>query len=152
MNHLTEATISKHEIDALMSAFFSAVSFKEGGQPGYHKLDQIFVESGRLIKASSTVPEISTVSQFIEPRQHMVDSGELTCFQEIETAEITEWFGNVAHRLSTYEKYGIKQGAEVGGRGIISTQFILTEAGWKISSMAWDDERPGLTLPDRYRK
>ena len=80
----------------------------------------------------------------------MVDAGELTCFKEVEIAEITEIFGNVAHRFSTYEKYGINQGAEFKGRGVISMQFILTDAGWKISAMAWDDERPGLTLPDRY--
>jgi hypothetical protein len=31
---------------------------------------------------------------------------------------------------------------------MISTQFIHTPQGWKVSSMAWDDERPGLQLPD----
>jgi hypothetical protein len=30
---------------------------------------------------------------------------------------------------------------------MISTQFILTPAGWKISAMAWDDEHPGLSIP-----
>jgi len=30
---------------------------------------------------------------------------------------------------------------------MISTQFIFTPAGWRMSSMAWDDERPGLELP-----
>lgn len=60
-------------------------------------------------------------------------------------------FGNVAHRLSTYEKEGISKGAEFKDRGIISMQFIMTESGWKIRSMAWDAERPGLTLPDRYK-
>jgi hypothetical protein len=47
--------------------------------------------------------------------------------------------------------YGINKGSEFGGRGIISIQFIMTDTGWKISSMAWDDERPGLTIPDRYK-
>jgi hypothetical protein len=81
----------------------------------------------------------------------MVDAGELTCFREAETAEITEIFGNVVHRFSTYEKSGVNSGMEIRGRGIISIQFIKTEAGWKISSMAWDDERPGLTIPGRYK-
>jgi len=30
---------------------------------------------------------------------------------------------------------------------VISTQFIKTPEGWKMSAMAWDDERPGLSLP-----
>lgn len=36
-------------------------------------------------------------------------------------------------------------------KGPILTQFIGTPAGWKMTVMAWDDERPGLDLPDRYR-
>jgi hypothetical protein len=39
----------------------------------------------------------------------------------------------------------------IQGSGVISTQFIRTPRGWKMTSMAWDDERPGLTIPDRYR-
>ena len=141
----------KTAIDAITAEFFRAVSFDEGDKPAYPDLYKLFIDSGLLIKNSSATPEISTVSQFIEPRQKMVDAGELTCFREAETAEITEIFGNVAHRFSTYEKSGVNSGTEIRGRGIISIQFIMTEAGWKISSMAWDDERPGLTIPDRYK-
>ncbi len=141
----------KTAIDAITTEFFRAVSFDEGDKPAYTDLYKLFIDSGLLIKNSSTMPDISTVSQFIKPRQKMVDSGELTCFREAETAEITEIFGNVAHRFSTYEKSGVNSGSEMRGRGIISIQFIKTEAGWKISSMAWDDERPGLIIPDRYK-
>jgi hypothetical protein len=81
----------------------------------------------------------------------MVDSGALTSFEEVETAETTEVFGNIAHRFSTYEKRGTMHGEAIEGGGLISTQFIRTPSGWKMSSMAWDDERPGLAIPDRYR-
>jgi hypothetical protein len=56
----------------------------------------------------------------------------------------------VAHRFSAYSKRGTQHGVSFEARGMISTQFILTEAGWRISSMAWDDERPGLSLPQSY--
>lgn len=146
-----EVSSAKHEIDALTLDFFRTVSFSEGNKPAYQNLYQLFIESGQLIKNSSTLPEIATVRQFIEPRQSMVDAGELTSFKEVETAEITEIFGNIAHRFSTYEKYGINKGAAFEGQGIISIQFIMTDIGWRISSMAWDDERPGLSIPDRYK-
>lgn len=148
---LAGSTAKKHEIDALASDFFSAVSFLEGKQPAYDRLYALFAEGGKLMKTSASVPEVSTVRQFIESRQRLIDAGELTRFREMEIAEITEMFGNVAHRLSTYEKYGVNRGVEFAGRGAISMQFILTDAGWRISAMAWDDERPGLTLPDRYQ-
>jgi hypothetical protein len=141
----------KRELDQLIAAFFRAVSFSSGAPPPYGDLHRLFVENGLLIKNSSATPEIATVSQFIESRAHMVRSGELTAFREVELAEITERFGNVAHRFSTYEKSGTLNGAPFVARGVISTQFIMTPDGWKISAMAWDDERPGLTIPHHYQ-
>jgi len=39
------------------------------------------------------------------------------------------------------------KGIAFESRGMISTQFIVTPVGWKMSAMAWDDERPGLSIP-----
>ena len=142
---------SKAEIETFTAAFFRAVSFGDGETPPYANLYDIFIESGQIIKNSSSSPEIYTVRQFIEPRQRIVESGELKSFRESETAEITEIFGNVAHRLSVYEKHGLSASSTIEGRGVISIQFIATPTGWKISAMAWDDERPGLTISERYR-
>ena len=139
------------ELKSLMDAFFHAVSFKAGEKPNYSRIHGLFIESGLLIKNSGTVPEISTVRQFIEPRQASVDAGELTRFHESEIAETTEVFGNVAHRFSAYVKSGTLKGVSFEARGMISTQFILTPAGWRMSSMAWDDERPGLKLAKHYQ-
>jgi hypothetical protein len=138
-------------LSGLIEDFFRAVSFRTGERPRYDKIHDLFVEGGRLIKNSAVSPEISTVDEFIVPRQKMVDSRELTSFEEAESAEITEIFGNIAHRFSTYNKRGVANEAAFGGKGIISTQFVRTPDGWKMSSMAWDDERPGLVIPDRYR-
>jgi hypothetical protein len=138
------------ELEALMNRFLRAVSFRPGGQPTYHELYALFVDGATLIKTASSLPEISTVASFIKARQETVDSGALVWFQEIETANITEIFGNVAHRFSTYEKRGSLEGATIDVRGAISTQYVRTPNGWRMSSMAWDDERPGLSLPTRY--
>ena len=138
------------EIQQLMSRFLQAVSFRTGEQPAYGDLYELFIEGGTLIRNSSAAPEISSVDEFIRPRQETVDSGGLAWFEEVEVAEISEIFGNVAHRLSTYEKRGMMDGAPIEARGASSTQFIRTPNGWRMSSMAWDDERPGLVLPARY--
>ncbi|HEX2620614.1 MAG TPA: hypothetical protein VHL11_10710 [Phototrophicaceae bacterium] len=142
---------TKQQIDKLTGEFFNAVSFQRGQRPAYNALHTIFIASAVIIKNSGAMPEINTVSQFIKPRQQMVDSGQLTSFCETETAAITEIFGNIAHRLSTYEKVGVNASGEFTGQGVISIQFILTPDGWKMSAMAWDDERPGLTIPEKYR-
>ena len=76
MTSSREVSSTKQEIDSLTLDSFRAVSFKEGNKPAYQNVYQLFIESGQLIRNSSALPEISTVSQFIEPRQRMVDSGE----------------------------------------------------------------------------
>ncbi len=131
----------------LMSRFLRAVSFQTGEQPAYGELYDLFITGGKLIKTSGAAPEMSTVDEFIAPRQASVDSGALEWFEEVETAHTTELFGNVAHRFSTYAKRGMLDGAAIDVRGAISTQFIRTADEWRMSSMAWDDERPGLVLP-----
>jgi len=45
-------------------------------------------------------------------------------------------------------KSGTSGGQSVEARGMITTQFVNTPSGWKISAMAWDDERPGLSIPE----
>ena len=136
----------KSALDHLITAFFRAVSFDVGAQPSYESIPALFVERGLLIKNSGQVPEISSVAEFIEPRLALVRSGVLTCFLEAEISESTMMFGNVAHRFSVYAKSGASSGVVFTARGMISTQFVCTPAGWKMSAMAWDDERPGLVI------
>jgi hypothetical protein len=135
------------ELERLSNEFFRAVSFELGESPPYNLIRDLFIERGLLIKNTGITPEISSIDQFIEPRQAMVDSGDLTRFNETELHKTTEIFGNVAHRFSAYAKSGILKGIPFEARGMISTQFVLTPNGWKMSSMAWDDERPGLSIP-----
>jgi hypothetical protein len=140
---------TEDEPAALMAAFLDAVSFEPGERPNYHAIRDLFIDQGVLIKNVGE-PEIATVEEFIAPRQALFDSGALTEFEERELAHVTERFGNVAHRMSTYSKRGVQGGARFQARGVISTQFVFTPSGWRMSAMAWDDERPGLVMPDRY--
>jgi diamine N-acetyltransferase len=138
---------AKFECDRLMAAFFRAVSFEPGATPDYAQIHALFIEDGLLIKNSGKTPEVSGLQQFIEPRQALAASGALTRFHESELGETTQVFGNVAQRFSRYTKSGTQDGTNFDARGTISTQFVRTPAGWRISAMAWDDERPGLALP-----
>ena len=142
--------VVKIEFDRLTDEFFQAVSFEAGELPRYEDIHALFIENGLLIKNVGTTPEISSVDQFIEPRRATVSAGELTRFREVELSETTEVFGNVAHRFSAYAKSGTMKGVPFEARGMISTQFIRTPGGWRMSAMAWDDERPGLSLPEQY--
>ena len=143
----TDALV-KDELDRLSANFFRAVTFDAGETPHYDDIYALFIESGLLIKNTGATPEIANVRGFIEPRAAMVRAGELTSFREVELSETTVVFGNVAHRFSAYAKSGTMKGVPFEGRGMISTQFVLTPGGWRVSAMAWDDERPGLSIPE----
>jgi hypothetical protein len=150
MRNLQNRAAVKNELDRLALEFFRSVSFTPGNAPDYQHIHTLFIERGLLIKNVSPTPEISSVSEFIAPRNESVRVGDLTEFHETELSESTEVFGNVAHRFSAYTKSGTLKGASFNGRGMISTQFIHTPLGWKVSSMAWDDERPGLQLAPEW--
>src|SRR2546425_6567050 len=138
-------TAVKRELDALVAEFFRAVkpAVREHPCALYRAW---LADQEHDINAAT--PEISGVRRFIEPRRAMVSRGELTRFRELELSETTEVFGNVAHRYSAYPKSGTTNGVPFEARGVISTQLVKTPAGWKMSAMAWDDERPGLSLPE----
>lgn len=140
---------TEDELAALTAAFLRAVSFAPGERPDYDAIRELFIERGLLIR-NLDEPVVATVDEFIAPRRALVDAGMLTAFEEVELTHINEVFGNVAHRMSAYAKRGMQEGVPFDARGVISTQFVRTPDGWRMSSMAWDDERPGLALPDRY--
>jgi len=145
----SERNAVKAELDRLALEFFLAVSFESGGIPLYENIPGLFIERGLLIKNTSPTPEISSVREFIEPRKALVSSSTLTRFHESELSESTAIFGNVAHRFSAYAKSGMSSGVPFEAQGMITTQFINTPAGWKMSAMAWDDERPGLSISEQ---
>ena len=134
--------MTNDEILAVLRRFFQAVSFEAGERPVYATLRDLFVADGKLINMAGPVPDVMTVDQFIAPRQAAVESGSLAWFEEVELDGETDAFGNVAHRFSRYAKIGKRDGVEFSGKGMISTQFVRTPDGWRITSMAWDDERP----------
>ena len=50
-------------------------------------------------------------------------------------------YGDLAHHWCTYAKEWVEDGEPVTGAGAKSIQLVRTETGWRISAVAWDDER-----------
>src|SRR5690242_1609354 len=96
------------DVEALMAAFFRAVSFEAGAMPDYEAIRDIFVPRGLLVRGAP--PQVSTVDEFIAPRLKQVRSGRLTAFTETELSGEDAVFGNVTQRWSRYEKRGVLDG------------------------------------------
>lgn len=84
---------------------------------------------------------IYDLDAFIAPREKILIDGTLAEFSEWEVAERTEINGSIAHRFSHYRKSGVLDGEWFEGSGHKTIQFVRTPAGWRMSSMAWDDVR-----------
>ncbi len=142
-----EVTVDKAAIDKATQAFFQVFDNRNGTAPELDRLHRLCLASCVIIKTCGEAVEIYSLSQFIEPRDRLLNGGDLVEFSEREIWERTDIFGDVAQRLCAYEKSGVLKGEPFEARGMKSIQWIKTSNGWKISAVAWDDERPGLEIP-----
>ncbi|WP_199915441.1 GNAT family N-acetyltransferase [Aquimarina spinulae] len=134
-------TKEEKELNKLTTRFFSLFTNAEGKTPNIEEIENIFISNGIIISNTHGVPEIYDLNEFITPRKKMLSDGTLTDFRESEILHKTEIYGNVAQRFSFYEKSGKLNGVYFESRGMKTIQFIKVGLDWKMSSVAWSDEK-----------
>ena len=130
---------------------YAAISFKKGEQPKSDQIAGYFTPQAQLINYRTDTAETLGIAQFVEAYKQFVTKSEITYFQEDELFGRTEQFGRIAHRISTYRTF-LNNPDTAAERGVNSFQLIKTKAGWKVSSIIWDVEKPSLKIPDYYLK
>jgi len=130
----------KSAIDELTRQFFTLFTNTNDTAPDLDRIYQLFIPEGMIIKNINSKTEVYDLQQFIAPRKKILTDGTLKEFSEEEVTEKTDIFGNIAQRFCSYKKSGILSGVKFEGKGMKTIQFVRTETGWKISSLAWDDE------------
>ncbi|MET7679940.1 DUF4440 domain-containing protein [Streptomyces sp. NPDC005423] len=133
---------TKAELDRLMREFLGAFTNTGGRRPNVGVVHDLFIPQGMIINNTGDEPVLHDLAAFVEPRERILTDGTLTEFSEWEVAEKTEIYGSIAHRFSDYRKSGRLDGEWFEGAGHKATQFVRTPDGWRMTSMAWDDERP----------
>jgi len=136
---------AKREIDRLVRSFFALFSNRGGVVPELNAIFDLFVPRGIISKCVAVPPEVSTLEEFIAPRRELLSSASLREFYEVETSESTLILGHVAQRVSGYTKSGVLNGLPFSTRGMKLFQFVQVADGWRIASVAWDDERAGFS-------
>lgn len=142
---------TKRTLDDITRRFFRAFASSDIGHVDLSALQELFVPRAIVIKTCAPNATIYSLKEFIEPRQKLLTDGSVKEFQESEVFERTDIFGHIAQRFCLYQKSWIQDGKTFAQKGMKTIQFIKTADGWKISSVAWDDEREGLTIPERYK-
>jgi len=136
-------------LDTLSTRLYAALGNADGAVPDLDGLRDMFLPGCIITKAVDPGAQVQDLEAFIAHRRPLLTGGRLTGFTEQETAAETWACGNIAGRCSVYEKSGVLDGVVFATRGIKNLQFVRLDGRWWISALAWDDERPGLVIPDR---
>jgi hypothetical protein len=138
----------KQCIDALTTELFRIFSPAPGTTVSLQRIHDLFIPQGIIVRTCGPNAEVFSISEFIVPRERMLNDGTLVDLCEHEEWETTEIFGNVAQRFLAYRKTGVLHGEHFNTRGMQTIQFVRKDAEWKMSAMAWDDERHGVVIPE----
>ena len=137
-------------IDALTSELYHAICFDVGDNPPVERLKEIFIPTANMIRNDGDLTEIMTVNDFIKSFTERIADGTIKSFYEGELNHITEIFGTIAHRFSTYETKFDLTNPEPFSIGINSIQYIKIRKNWKISSIVWNNQTDTNKIPKKY--
>lgn len=138
-------------VDAIIDALYDVISGDEGEARDWDRFSSLFLPGADLVPTLVT-PDGSIRHVVWSPEQYVERNGEALeeiGFYETEIGRTTEEFGNLVHAFSTYESRAGSNG-DVFQRGINSIQLLWNGERWFIVNIAWDQERDGNEIPDRY--
>jgi hypothetical protein len=133
-------------VAGIVRTFFAAFTSGAGSGARLDALRRVFLPEAVIVRTCGGEPVAYDVEGFIAPRQALLAGGALTGFREWEVSGRTEVFGDIAQHFCAYAKEGVQDGTPFRGRGMKTMQFVRTSAGWRISAVAWDDERDGVAI------
>lgn len=134
----------------LLRTFFAAFTSGPDSVARLDALREAFLAQAVITRTCGGEPTVYGVDSFIAPRQELLSGGALLDFREWELSGRTEVFGDIAQHFCGYAKEGAQDGRSFTARGMKTVQFVRTPAGWRISAVAWDDEREGLTIDPQW--
>jgi hypothetical protein len=138
--------------DAITAALYGAISGPAGQKRDWERFRSLFIPDGRLIVARARRPEgsgpprVLSVEQYITGSAAALENG----FFEREVSQVSESFGAVTHRFSTYESRAKAEDPRPFARGINSIQLLDDGKRWWVVTVFWDSERPNNPIPEKY--
>ncbi|HEY4357225.1 MAG TPA: hypothetical protein VGN16_15855 [Acidobacteriaceae bacterium] len=148
-------------IDHIVASLYDVISGPAGKARDWDRFRSLFLPDGRLAPirpetaAAGTRPARKGDAFILTPDMYVERDDpffKANGFFERSIANRVEEFGNLAHVWSTYESRHAESDATPFARGVNSIQLIHAQGRYWIASIMWDDERPGLTLPEKYLK
>ena len=146
-------------VQALVNALYDVISGPPTKQRDWNRFRSLFLPSGRLgvirpdMAAKDGRPARMSDVYFLTPDMYVERDDpyfKKEGFFERGIANRIEEFGNLTSVWSTYESRHAPEDAKPFARGINSIQVVHAGGRYWVASIIWDDERDGLTLPEKY--
>jgi hypothetical protein len=140
--------VAKTDFRELTRALYEVVSAPPQ-QRNWDAIRHYYHPEARLVRTgvnSDGTPFVSvfTLDAYIENVRQMLDG---VRFSEVEVSQESVVFGNVARLTSVYEYTRQSPEQTVRGRGVNFFTLVHDAGQWRVMSIVWDNERPGLSLP-----
>lgn len=143
-------------IDAIITAVYAAISGDAGEERDWDRFRSLFLPQARLMPVSSQHGENGRTSSVASgtPDEFAANaSGAFTeqGFYEIEIGGVTEQYGDIAHRFSSYASFRTDDPEEEPfNRGINSFQLLYDGERWWVLSIFWQHEPDAGPIPAEY--
>jgi hypothetical protein len=144
--------------DHLVASLYDVISGPAGARD-WDRFRSLFLPDGRIgvvlpeSAATKDAPARKGDAVFLTPDMYVQRDDpyfKAHGFFERSIANRVEEFGNLVQVWSTYESRNAQTDSQPFSRGINSIQIVRARGRFWIASVLFDDERPGLTLPDKY--
>lgn len=142
-------------IDAITTAVYESISGDAGVPRDWDRFRSLFAPGARLMPVDSQHGEdgrTSTVASmspddFATPDSDAFADG----FYEVEIGNVTETYGDIAHRFSAYASFRTDDpDEEPFNRGINSFQYLYDGERWWILTIFWQHEPDAGPIPAEY--
>jgi len=146
-------------VDHLVAALYDVISGPPTRQRDWNRFRSLFLPSARMGVIRPDAPAkdgkaarpsdvfLLTPEMYIERDEpYFKKEG----FFEHGIANRVEEFGNLVSVWSTYESRHTPEDTKPFARGINSIQIVHAGGRYWVANILWDDERDGLTLPEKY--
>jgi len=151
-------------VDHLIASLYDVISGPAGKPRDWDRFRSLFLPDGRLgvvrpespaSPAAKDAPARKGDAIFLTPDMYVQRDDpyfKAHGFFERSIANRVEEFGNLIEVWSTYESRHEEKDSQPFTRGVNSIQIVHAQGRFWVASILWDDERPGLTLPEKYLK
>jgi hypothetical protein len=139
-------------VDGIVTAIYEVIS-GPAGERDWDRERSLFLPGARLVP-TRPLPEGGAVAEVLDVEGYVASRAPIFAAQGVWETEIARQvfqFGNFAHVLSSYQ---LRRSSPAGGelpivRGVNSIQLFNDGKRWWIAAVIWDNERPGVAIPEQ---